>query len=434
MIQMGKKIKRSQVEDWSIDRIVPYENNAKLHSDQQIEQIVNSIEEFTFLDPIAVDEKGEILEGHGRLLAAKKRGDKTIPVIQISGLSNEQKVAYRLAHNKLTMNSGFDPELLKIDFELLEDAGFNIDLTGFDPLEIDFGDEEILLEDDDAIADLQEEAESGELRSRVSLGDVWKLGRHYIVCGDCTILDNTKALIKYAGTNACMCWTDPPYNVDYDPEQRVSSFSEERLANPIGKIANDSMSDEEFNSFLSKAYDSIDIALSPGSPIYICHADIQGHHFRNNFIKQGWKLQSCLIWLKTVLAFGRADYHWKHEPILYGWKMGASHRYYGDRTQTTILEFASPHYDKKECDTDGYVHSCQKPTPLIRYCLNNSSQKGDVIFDPFLGSASTLIASEQCDRTCIGFELSPEYCEVICQRFEKLTGIEAVKVGTIPQE
>lgn len=191
------------------------------------------------------------------------------------------------------------------------------------------------------------------------------------------------------------------------------------------------MSNDDFFEFLINAYKCIDFALTEGSPIYISHADTMGHHFRNAFVVMPWKLQSCLIWKKSVFAFGRADYHWMHEPILYGWKEGSAHRYFGDRTQTTILEFSSPHYDKSNCDTEGYVHSCQKPTPLIGYCIENSTQSKDNIYEPFAGSGSTIIAAQQLegDRTVFGMELSLEYTEIILQRFEKFTGIPAKRIN-----
>lgn len=207
---MNKQIKRSPVEDWTLDRIIPYEHNAKLHPDSHVDQIAASIEEFTFLDPVAVDEKGEILEGHGRLLAAKQRGETTIPVIQITGMTEVQKVAYRLAHNKLTMNTGFDPDLLKIDFEFLKGEEFNLDLTGFEPVELEF------LEgsggggtggSDDDIPEVVE--------SRVKPGEIWQLGRHYICCGDCTVEENVRKLLSFVGGRSPdMVWADPPYGID----------------------------------------------------------------------------------------------------------------------------------------------------------------------------------------------------------------------------
>ncbi|WP_353123168.1 DNA-methyltransferase, partial [Planktothrix agardhii] len=348
------------------------------------------------------------------------------------GLTEEQWKKYAIADNTASDFSTWD-------FEILEELAQEVDYSEFFPddklnelLEQlgkgeSFGVGEQGEENEEEIAELLDKVD--EIESRVKLGDIWQLGRHRICAGDSTIEKNVRALL---GDNRCqMCWTDPPYNVNYDPEARVSSFSQERLANPIGKIANDHMGDDEFFLFLLNAYSGINIALEEGCPIYISHADTMGHHFRNAFMSQPWKLQSCLIWKKTVLVFGRADYHWMHEPILYGWKEGAAHRWVGDRKQTSILEFATDHYDKENCDTDGYVHSCQKPTTLISYCIENSSNKGDRIYDPFLGSGSTLIASEKTGRETFGFELSEQYCEIILQRFSKLTGIEPKLIGRI---
>lgn len=182
------------------------------------------------------------------------------------------------------------------------------------------------------------------------------------------------------------------------------------------------MTDADFRAFLDKVYSQINASLEPGCPIYIFHADTMGHHFRNAFVAQPWKMQSCLIWKKTVLVFGRADYHWMHEPVLYGWKEGASHRYYGDRKQTTIVECSTPHYDKENCDTDGYIHPTQKPTLILETFLNNSSQEGDIAIDFFGGSGSTLIACEATNRACFTSELDPRFASAIVKRWEEHTG------------
>jgi DNA modification methylase len=277
-------------------------------------------------------------------------------------------------------------------------------------------------EDDSVVQDLLENG----TEPRVKSGEIWQLGRHRLGCLDST--DPGAIAILLDGQIADLVITDPPYNVNYDPETRPSSFSENRLQNPLGKIENDKMSDSAFREFLDSVYSRIDEALAPGCPIYIFHADTQGHHFRNAFVAQPWKLQSCLIWAKTNFAFGRSDYHWKHEPILYGWKEGASHRYYGDRTQHTILEFASPHLAKADSDTEGYIHSCQKPTPLLRRLIENSSRPEDLIFEPFGGSGSTLIAAQQTNRTCFASEMDPRFASAILARWEALTGEAATQI------
>ncbi|MEG5173306.1 DNA methyltransferase [Microcoleus sp. B3-D7] len=439
-----------------------FDNNAKLHN---LDQIIESITRYGFKSACKWEGtlnggRGGIVAGNGRVEALRvmeQRGDDLpigiaqdtetgewcVPVLfGVEAGSEVIARAYALDDNNLTLLGGnfavadllklYDQELLLSELEELskldqvpvsigeanlEDLLNQLALGGNSEPEPEYG------EDDPTIL------EGIQVREGVELGAIFQLGRHKIMCGDSTVEVNVRELL---GNLKCqMCWTDPPYNVNYDPEARVSHFSKERLANPIGKIANDAMSNDDFFEFLINAYSMINIALSEGSAIYISHADTMRHHFRNAFIAMPWKMQSCLIWKKSVLVFGRADYHWMHEPILYGWKEGASHRYFGDRKQTTILEFTSPHYDKENCDTDGYVHSCQKPTPLISYCIENSTEPKDNIYDPFLGSGSTIIAAQQLEgeRTVFGFELSETHIETILQRWEKFTGIPAKRIN-----
>jgi DNA modification methylase len=230
---------------------------------------------------------------------------------------------------------------------------------------------------------------------RVKLGDLVLMGNHRLVCGDCT---NRKTIaLLMDGKKAVMCFTDPPYNVDYDPESRGGELTERQINNPLGKIKNDKMTDLDFRKFLDKVYTSIDKCMTEGCPIYM----------------------------------GRADYQWKHEPILYGWKEGASHIWHGDRKQTTIVECATTHLDKKNCDTDGYVHPTQKPTPLVKYFLGNSSQVGDLILDLFGGSGTTLIACDELDRICYTTELDERFANVIATRWENFSGgtIKIIREG-----
>lgn len=436
----SKKIK---IIETDISDLTPDPQNPRKRTTLSAGVIQRSLEQFGACRSIVVDENGIVRAGNGTPEEAGQLGIEKVIVIETtgnelvavkrSGLTEEQWKKYAIADNTASDFSTWDAEVLAEIAEQVDlDEFFPADkmeeiLSSLGQQQPSFTEEE---EDEDELADILDNV--GKVESRVKPNEIWALGRHRIAACDSTVEKNVRALL---GDQKCqMCWTDPPYNVDYDPERRHSTFSKERLANPIGKIANDSMSDDNFFDFLIKAYSGIDLALSEGSPIYISHADTMGHHFRNAFLAMPWKMQSCLIWKKTVLVFGRADYHWMHEPILYGWKEGGSHKYYGDRKQTTILEFPSPHYDKENCDTDGYVHSCQKPVPLISYCIENSTQSGDNIYDPFLGSGSTLVAAEKMegDRTVFGFELSEAYCETIIQRFFNLTGIEPKLVGRIP--
>ncbi|MFK0731404.1 MAG: site-specific DNA-methyltransferase [Gloeotrichia echinulata HAB0833] len=433
---------KAAVEWYPLDKIIPYPTNSKKHPPEQITKLVGMIAEFGWDVPIVVDENGVILKGHGRQLAASRMELKEVPVIVRRGLSEAQKKAIRIADNKVA-ESPWDDEFLKVELEALAEMDFDLKLTGFDEEdwssftkdgESEFQGSQVFgdgtqQERDEEIAQLLEDAENSTIELRCKAGELWQLGKHRLIVGDSTNAQDVGRLM--GGGKAAMVWTDPPYNVDYDPEERQSTFSQDRKNKPLGKIANDKMTDSDFRAFLDKVYSRINESLEAGCPIYISHADTMGHHFRNAFIAQPWKLQSCLIWKKTVLCFGRADYHWMHEPILYGWKEGASHRYYGDRKQTTILEFATAHYDKGNCDTDGYVHPTQKPTTLIEACINNSSQPGDIVLDLFGGSGSTLIACQNSGRIARLSEIDPKFATVIINRWEKLTGGTAVLVNSL---
>jgi DNA modification methylase len=252
--------------------------------------------------------------------------------------------------------------------------------------------------------------------------------RHRVMAGDSTVITDVEKLM--GGNRMDLLLTDPPYGVAYDAESRVSYFSPKRLNNKLGSIKNDALSDEDSQAFLSTVFSNCDMHLKPGRAVYIFHADSKGHVFRQAFLQQKWELKSCLIWKKSVLVFGRSDYHWIHEPILYGWKAGESHRWFGDRTQTTVLEYSTDHYNKKEADTDGYVHPTQKPCALLENLIANSSQQEDIVVDPFGGSGSTLIACEKRQRRCFTMELAPAYNDVIVQRWQNYTGKEAVHEGT----
>ncbi len=408
-------IKRSQIEEWDIDRLMAYKHNAKLHPDSHVDQIANSIEEFTFLDPVAVDEKGELLEGHGRLLADKKRGDTTIPVIQVTGLTEAQKVAYRLTHNKLTMNTGFDPELLKIDFEFLQDEGFDLDLTGFGELELSFLDEE------------EEENGSGEggggeddfdppeeIVSRVKLGEVWQLGRHFICCGDSTIESNVRALLGDRFGDVGMVWADPPYGINAVSKDGGSATSLKPYAfggvngkgKPIAKnkyapIIGDSSGETAKKSFtVASNFDAIQIWWGA-----------------NNYTDVLPPSTCWVVWNKETNGnLADAELAWCNDK--------SAVRVF-THTWNGMIK-ASEHGEKR-------VHPTQKPVALCEWAFEKYGDSDDVIFDPFLGSGISIIAAQKMegDRTVYGFELSVDYCEVIIQRFENLTGIKAELIGNL---
>ena len=394
---MKNKLK---IEMLPIGELHAYENNAKLHPQEQIDQIVRSMEQFGNNDPIAIDENNCIIEGHGRLMALKQMGEEKVPVIRLSHLTDEQKRAYILAHNQLTLNTGFDEEILRSELESI----LEIDMTdfGFDleALEIgDLGEEDPIVEEDTDF-DTMPPAEP-----IAKPGDLYQLGRHRLLCGDSTSIDDVERLM--GGVKADLLITDPPYNVAYE------GGTADKLT-----IQNDDMEDEEFRQFLRDVYTAADTVMKPGAAFYIWHADSEGYNFRGAAHDIGWTVRQCLIWNKNSLVLGRQDYHWKHEPCLYGWKDGAGHNWYGDRKQTTVMDFDKPQRNGE--------HPTMKPVELFAYQMEQSSKKEDAVLDLFGGSGTTMIAAEQLGRSAFLMELDPRYVDVIVNRWENLTGKKAV--------
>lgn len=342
-----------KVESIDISHITPYKKNAKLHPREQIEQIKKSIEMYGNNDPIAVwGEKNVIVEGHGRYMALCELGYKTADIIRLDHLTDEQRREYMLVHNQTTMNSGWDLEKLAEELDDLDFDGFDF---GFD-LDLENIEEEPEVYDDDYDPKPPEDPKS-------KRGDIYKLGRHRLMCGDSTSVTDVEALC--GGRKIDLLLTDPPYNVDYEGGTGM-------------KIQNDNMEDEQFRQFLRDAFLTADTVMKPGAAFYIWHADSEGYNFRGACHDIGWKVRQCLIWAKNTLVMGRQDYQWKHEPCLYGWKDGASHNWYSDRKQTTLLEFERP--------TKSELHPTMKPVPLFDYQIKNSSKKGDAVLDLFGGS------------------------------------------------
>ena len=431
-----------------VNKVHPNPWNPNGTTDREQEAIQESLNEFGQVLEVlvrphpSIDGAYQIIDGEHRYIEMSQDGfivanilygisdidakRLTIVMNQTRGKPDKEKEAVLLAEIKSMQPDTFGNALPYTSDELddlIALASKNPDSTNYvgDGDEDGEGDEE----GDGDGGDEPHAADAVELR--VKLGDLVLMGNHRLVCGDCTNRKTINLLMD--GQKAVMCFTDPPYNINYDPEDRGSSkdLTERQINNPLGKIKNDKMTDIEFREFLDKVYTSIDKCITEGCPIYICHADTMGHHFRNAFVAQPWKLQSCLIWMKTSMIMGRADYQWKHEPILYGWKEGAAHIWHGDRKQTTIVECATTHMDKKNCDTDGYVHPTQKPTPLVKYFLENSSQVGDLVLDLFGGSGTTLIACEELNRICYTTELDERFANVIVTRWENFSG-EKIKI------
>lgn len=392
-----------QIEIRSIDVITPYARNSRTHSDEQVAQIAASIREFGWTNPILIDENGSVICGHGRLLAARKLGQAEVEVIVARGWSDAKKRAYVIADNKLALNAGWDMELLALELADLKEFDFDLELTGFS--------------DDELAKLLPDKAEGNTDPDEIpevpadpitKPGDVWRMGKHRLVCGDSTSVDDMEKLT--AGQLVDMWLTDPPYNVAYE------GGTKDKLT-----IQNDNMGDEQFRAFLRDAYVTADTVMKPGAVFYIWHADSEGYNFRGAARDAGWQVRQCLIWKKSSQVMGRQDFHWKHEPCLYGWKDGAAHLWANDRKQTTVLEFDKPARNGE--------HPTMKPVAIFEYQLLNNTKGGDIVLDSFAGSGTTAIAAEQNGRVAYLMELDPRYCDVIIKRWQDFTGKAAILEG-----
>ena len=383
-------------EFWPIEKITPYARNSRTHSDEQVAQIAASIREWGWTNPVLVDENGGLIAGHGRLLAARKLGLTTIPTMVAKGWSEAQKKAYVIADNKLALNAGWDLELLAVELGDLQGFDFDLMLTGFSDDELS----KLLTEKTDGLTDPDEAPNPPEIPVS-SAGDVWLLGKHRLMCGDSTSVDDMEKLT--AGQLVDMWLTDPPYNVAYE------GGTKDKLT-----IQNDNMADDEFRQFLRDAYVTASTVMKPGAVFYIWHADSEGYNFRGAARDAGWKVRQCLIWEKSSLALGKQDYHWQHEPCLYGWKDGAGHLWASDRKQTTILKFDKPSRNGE--------HPTMKPVALFEYQMLNNTKGGDIVLDSFGGSGTTMIAAEMNGRIARLMELDPRYCDVIIKRWQDFTG------------
>jgi len=384
--------------------LIPYVRNARTHSPAQVDKIAASIREFGFLSPIITDGQSGILAGHGRVMAAQKLGLDTLPTIDAAHLTEAQRRAYVLADNRTALDAGWDDDLLKIELQDLDAAGFDLSLTGFDVDEI----AALTLDATEGLTDPDAVPDAPAVPVTV-LGDVWLLGRHRLMCGDSTSIDHMEALTQ--GQLVDMWLTDPPYNVAYE------GGTKEKLT-----IQNDSMSDDGFRQFLRDANSAADAVMKPGAVFYIWHADSEGYNFRGACHDVGWQVRQCLIWKKQTMVMGRQDYHWKHEPCLYGWKGGAGHLWATDRKQTTILEFDRPSRNAE--------HPTMKPVALFEYQMLNNTKGGDQVLDSFAGSGTTAIACETHGRFARLMEFEPHYCDVIIQRWQNFTGQTATLEAT----
>jgi site-specific DNA-methyltransferase (adenine-specific) len=396
---------KQKIEYLEVESLIPYARNSRTHSDEQVAQVAASIKEFGFTNPVLVDQDGMIIAGHGRTLAAQRLQMKEVPCLRLSHLSEAQKRAYVIADNKLALNAGWDDELLAVELRDLKDSDFDLSLTGFG---------------DDELADLLAEALEEGLTDEDSVpeapetpvtvpGDIWVLGKHRLMCGDATSIENLEKLCE--GQMVDMWLTDPPYNVAYEGKTKDALT-----------IKNDEMGNDDFRQFLRDSYTAADAVMKPGAVFYIWHADSEGYNFRGAAFDIEWTIRQCLIWKKQTMVMGRQDYHWQHEPCLYGWKEGAAHLWASDRKQTTILEFNRP---MRSAD-----HPTMKPVELFEYQILNNTKGADLVLDSFSGSGTTVICCEKIGRRARALELDPVYCDVIVKRWQEYTGKHAVLEGS----
>lgn len=396
------------IEELPVDELVPYAKNAKIHTTEQVEQIANSISEFGFNDPVGVWDSPdglEIVEGHGRVIAAKKLGLKTVPVVRLNHLSDEQRRAYALAHNQLTMNTGFNGDTLSGE---LEDLSAVFDMA-------DFGFDDIELQSDDDV-EITEDEPDEETEDRVKPGDLWRMGAHVLLCGDSTDAEGIARLMAAmpgaGGAEAAdLLLTDPPYNVALGQHYRPSEAKQLHRRTDGLVIANDRWgSDEGFVEFLRAALSGAMSVMRPGAAFYVWYASTQSANFLEAAKLAGMDVRQILVWAKNTFALGRQDYQWRHELCLYGWKGGAAHYFTDSRKETTVItddrrpqgmskaelvEFVEDllaqrgattvlEFDKP---TISEMHPTMKPVSLFAYQIMNSTKRGETVLDVFGGSA-----------------------------------------------
>ena len=386
-----------------VSDLIPYVNNSRTHSDEQVNQVASSIKEFGFTSPVLIDESGGIIAGHGRVMAAKKLNLEEVPCITLEGLTESQRKAYIIADNQLPLNAGWDLDKLKLEIDTLTELDFDIDLLGFDD---DFLDGLLDGQADEGLTDEDEVPEAPETPVSV-LGDIWQLGNHRLMCGDSTSIDEVDKLMD--GIKPNLMVTDPPYGVNYDPT--VGAKLSGIKSGVTGKVLNDD------NADWSDAW-----ALFTGSVAYVWHANKTGHIVANSLIDNDFEIRGQIIWTKTGHILSRGHYHQMHEPCWYAVRGDAS--WQGARDQDSVWHVGK---DRKGDDLQTN-HGTQKPVEIMLRPLLNNSSVGQAIYEPFCGSGTTLIACEKSNRHCLGMELDEKYVDVIINRWQNFTGKEAVHI------
>ena len=391
-----------KIEKRSVSSLIPYARNSRKHSDAQVSQIAAAMVEWGFTNPVLVDENNTIIAGHGRVLAAQKIGVQDVPVIVADGWSDEKKRAYIIADNKLSENSSWDNDLLKI--ELSELNGFDLSVLGFTENELSR-----ILEDSQSHADEDSVPEKSKIVIS-SPGQLWKIGNHRIMCGDSTNADHVSKLLD--GVIPSLMVTDPPYGVEYDASWRKKLEGQEKLNLACGKVLNDD------NADWSAAY-----RLFPGDVAYIWHAILKANEFYQSIVQSEFEIRAQIVWAKNNFAISRGHYHTQHEPCFYCVRKSKKANWTGDRKQSTVW-----HIDKTLKSETG--HSTQKPVECMRRPIINNSNPGQAIYEPFSGSGTTIIAAELTGRHCFAMELNPEYVDIAVKRWQQISGDKAIDAQT----
>jgi DNA modification methylase len=396
------------VERWPIARLIPYANNPRQHSASDLDKIAAAIGRFGWTMPVLVDEQGVLIAGHARVGAAAKLGLSSIPVLVARGWSEEEKCAYRVADNQLAARASWHPERLSAELRALEFDGFDLGVTGFDPDQLNTilaGLGSTGLADPDSVPDIPQQPVSAR-------SDIWLLGNHRVGCGDSTSAADVAAVL--AGSEPHLMITDPPYGVDYAPAWRARC---QRHAGKLaqGRVLNDDRSDWR------QAYE-----LFAGDVAYVWHGSLCGEVVAAGLAGCGLQLRCQIIWVKQHFALSRGDYHWKHETCWYAVRKGKPSHWQGDRTQITVWEIANNNPFGNSQREPSWGHGTQKPVECMRRPIGNNSRPGQTVYDPFLGSGTSVIAAEMAGRTCLGLELDPAYVDVIVRRWQSFTGRNAI--------
>lgn len=391
------------VEQWAIDKVKPYTKNARKIPEAAVDKVAKSLNEYGWRQPIVADKKGVVIVGHTRLLAAQKLGHDTVPVHIAEGLTAAQVRAYRLADNRTHQETDWDMDLLGAELGDLSGLNFDLDLTGFDADEID-----ALLARKDANDGLTDPDDIPEPPDEpvATLGDVWRLGRHTLVCGDCTEADTVAKCLGDVKPHLMV--TDPPYGVEYDATWRARAGVNKNKAK-MGAVQNDARAD------WSEAW-----ALFPGSVAYVWHGGLHAGTVASSLVECGFDVRSQIIWAKDRFALSRGHYHWQHEPCWY--VVRGSGEWAGDRKQSTVWNIPAR-------DDSGHGHSTQKPVECMKRPIENNSSPGQAVYEPFSGSGTTIIACEMTGRSCHAIELNPAYIDVAVKRWENFTGLMATRDG-----